>query len=119
MDITKKDEIKAKMLEMAKRMGMSDDTLKAMESDKMEASTPSVTVAIVKEEESDKKEGDIEKECANLTDDQISKMSDTEAKDYLKKIRDSYKEDAPKEEITPNPTSPADRMKSLSARSFM
>lgn len=88
--------IKDKMIQMATKLGMSPETIKSMESDTMSTtpSTSSVTVAVVKPESSDTTTEDkVMEECAKFTDEQIDKMSEQEAKDYLKKVRDAAKAD--------------------------
>lgn len=102
------DMIKEKMVEMAKKIGCSPETIKAMESD-MSSEKPSVTVAVVKKEtpESDTK----------LTDEQIDKMSEQEAKDMLKKIMSEEKTEDMSEEEPKKEESTSDRI--MNARTFM
>lgn len=109
--------LKEKMTMMLKKMGASPDTLKAVESDSysskpVETPTASVTVVAVKKPEDSTEEetpnDKMESECANMTDDQINKMSESEAKDYIKKMRDSMKQDKEEDLMeegkpTPNP----------------
>ena len=100
--------IKDKMIQMATKLGMSPDTIKAMQDDSLSATPSSVTVAVVKpvSTEAPESEDKVFEECAKFTDEQIDKMSEQEAKDYLKKVRDASKEDveSDKEEMpTPNP----------------
>lgn len=106
--------IKQKMIDMATKMWATPETLKAMEADSFQAS-PSVTVAVVKssssdsgtENETDDSTDKFLEECSKLSDQDIDKMSEQEAKDYLKKVRDAEKADitaeTTKETPTPNP----------------
>ena len=74
--------MKSKMIELAKKMWVSDETIKTMESDMSKTSTPeaaSVTVAVVKKDE---------EPSYDISDEQIDKMSEQEAKDMLKKWRE-------------------------------
>lgn len=95
--------VKEKMSMMLKKMWATPETIKAVEADPMssskpeEAPTASVTVVAVKKPEAMAMD-------YNITDEQIDKMSEQEAKDTLKKWRDIMnKEEKDEEKITPNP----------------
>lgn len=84
-------EIAAKFIEMAKKMGISPETLSLLEKE-ISKPTTVVVAKVTKASNPEDKMKEVEW-CCNYSDEEIDKMDEKEVKDCLKKCRDACKEE--------------------------
>ncbi len=106
-----------KITKMAGMMGASPDTVSKMKDEMTKkasaTSTPSTTVVVAVKKWAGTPEMDYEDMIQKLSDQDIDKMSEQEAKDYLKKTRDAIIEDEKEEGETETGPEESDSKPSL------
>lgn len=86
--------ISAKFVEMAKKLGVSPETISWIEKDLSSKSEPKAAVTVVKVSKI-KPDEQLKKvtDCCDYTDEEIDKMSEDELKKCLKECRDCCKQE--------------------------